>query len=483
MTVESGSPARTLSAPEGASTPAVLAAVGVEKRYGGVHALRGASLEIHAGEIHGLLGANGSGKSSLLRILSGQTRLDGGCLEMDGRPIRFPDPLAALGAGIAIVTQETTLVPDLSVAENVLLGRRLVRTTRGIDWAASRRCASDLLRRVALDVDPRSTVARLRPDQQQMVEIARAISMDARVLILDEPTSSLTDDEVEALMEVVRGLAAEGVATIFVSHRTKEVRALVDRVTVLRDGQTVGGGHMTDLDDRQLLHLIVGDELEEFVHSDSTAESGGLHALRLRGLSVAGHVRDLDLEVRAGEIVGIAGLAGAGRSEVLAACFGAGAGVTGSIEVRGRAVRLGGPRDAIRHGVGYVPASRKADGLVFTMSVRENLLMAQRTRHSRWRRVRSQREALASDALIAQLGVKVADPDASVAALSGGNQQKVLIGKWLATGLSLLLLDEPTRGVDVGIQGGHLPPTRGCSRRRPRGRGLLLGDSRVAIAV
>ncbi len=477
------SPGSTSASPAAVDT--VLGARAVAKRYGGVRALRGASLHVRRGEVHGLLGENGSGKSTMLGILSGQVQADAGRLELDGEPVRFADPPAALAAGIAIVTQETTLVPELTVAENVLLGRRLVRGRVGIDWAASVARAQELLTGLGLDIDANAVVRELPPDQQQLVEIARATSMDARVLILDEPTSSLTDDEVEALFRIVRGLSAQGVATIFVSHRMREVFALVDRVTVLRDGETVGGGLIDAFDEASLIELMVGRELEPLAQRDADADGGaavvagaepaGDALLRLRGLSVAGTVHDVDLDVAAGEIVGLAGLVGAGRSELLGALFGLGERTGGAVRLDGRDVTTASPRDAMRAGIAYVPADRKQLGLAMDMSVLENLLMAGSAGGLRLRRPQRADERDRSRALIDELGI-VADAHQPVRTLSGGNQQKVMLGKWFTTEPRVLLMDEPTRGVDVGAKADIYRILEGA---RARGLAVLVSSSEV----
>jgi ABC-type sugar transport system ATPase subunit len=428
---------------------ALLRAAGVHKRYGGVRALRGVDFDLRAGEIHGLVGENGSGKSSLLRILSGQLAPDSGRVLLGDRPVRFGDAARAMQAGIATVTQETTLVAHLSVAENIFLGPRKERRWYGIDWRRTRARARSILDRLGLDLDPDEPVARLRPDQQQMVEIARALSMDARVVILDEPTSSLTDDEVGALFEAVRALRGHGVAIAFVSHRIGEVFDLVDRVTALRDGRVVGGGPIGDYDRDRLVSLMIGRALEQLDLGASEHVSAN-PVLRVRGLTIPGRVNGVDLAVEQGEIVGLAGLVGAGRSALLAGLFGVEPRVAGTIEIDGRSVTCRDPIAAMRHGLGYVPAERKTLGLVQDMSVRENLLMAHTARAWRLRRPNAGREQRLVEKAVGDFGIAVDSTSAPVARLSGGNQQKVVLAKWLATEPKVLLLDEPTRGVDVG---------------------------------
>ncbi len=431
----------------------LLRAAGAHKRYGGVHALRGVDFDLRTGEIHGLVGENGSGKSTLLRILSGQLAPDSGRVMLHGQPVRFGDAAQAMQAGIATVTQETTLVTHLSVAENIFLGPRKERRWFGIDWRRTRARARSILDRLGLDLDPDDEVGRLRPDQQQMVEIARALSMDARVVILDEPTSSLSDDEVRALFDAVRALRGHGVAVAFVSHRIGEVFDLVDRVTVLRDGRVVGGGRIEDYDGDGLVALMVGRALEQL------DLGGGGHVsanpvLRVRGFTVPGRVGGVDIDVEQGEIVGLAGLIGAGRSAVLAGLFGVEPRVGGTIEINGRRVVCRDPIAAMRHGLGYVPAERKTLGLVQDMSVRENLLMAHTARGWRLRRPNARREQELVDNAVKDFGIVVDSPAAPVGRLSGGNQQKVVLAKWLAIKPKVLLLDEPTRGVDVGTKAG-----------------------------
>jgi ABC-type sugar transport system ATPase subunit len=429
----------------------LLQATALHKRYGGVHALRGVRIAVYPGEVHALVGENGSGKSTLLKILSGQIREDSGSVSLAGRPAAFRNPTDALRGGIATVTQETTLVPELSVAENIFLGHRMARRGPVIDWRATRRRALDALRRLGLEVDPSVPVRRLRPDQQQMVEIARALSIDARVVVLDEPTSSLTDDEVAALFAIVRNLRTEGVAVIFVSHRLQEVFELADRITVLRDGRTVGEAPAGDLDRSTLIHLMVGRALEE-IEPPAAQELGGRPALRLRGLTLPPTVSAVDLDVEPGEIVGLAGLVGAGRSELMETVFGLHRASAGSVEVEGGPASFRSPQEAIRGRVAFVPADRKVQGLVHEMTVRENLVMASTSRFARLRRPVARRELRVVRESFEQMRIRAASSRASVSTLSGGNQQKVVLAKWLATSPRVLMLDEPTRGVDVGAK-------------------------------
>lgn len=409
----------------------------VHKRFGGVHALRGADLELFPGEIHALVGENGSGKSTLLRIVGGHLAPDAGVLEVRA------------GSRIATVSQETTLAPDLSIAENILLGRRQVRRYGFIDWRKTRQRAAEALARLDLELDVSLPVRRLRPDQAQMVEIARALSTDARILILDEPTSSLTDDEVAALFRSLLRLREQGVATVFVSHRLNEIFELCDRVTTLRDGRTVGSGLVADTDHDGLVSLMVGRALQDVraEHAHETSEP----VLRVRDLSSPGEFDQVDLDVARGEIVGLAGLVGAGRTELLECLFGLHR-ARGRVEVGGVPVSYRSPADAIRDGVALVPADRKLQGLVLGRSVRDNLLMAAQSRFFRLRVPRAGQEGATATAMMDRLRIRAHSDRVPVATLSGGNQQKVLLGKWLQTGPKVLMLDEPTRGVDVGAK-------------------------------
>jgi ABC-type sugar transport system ATPase subunit len=433
----------------------------ISKRFGGVHALRGAnfSVALDTGVIHGLLGENGSGKSTLLGVLSGQLRPDAGSIEFDGEPVTFPSPVEALEHGIAMVAQETAVLPDLSVAENIMLGRRQSRTPFGIAWGDVRRRAAEVLRRLNLDYDPDTLVGKLRPDQQQMVEIARVLATDARILILDEPTSSLTDDQAGALFTVIRRLRTQGVAIIFVSHRLDEVMGLVDELTILRDGVTVCSAPIAEFTPDRIIEEMVGKRLleqrrddEEAAAAARGADHGGKPVLRVRNLSVPGRVHGVDLEVRPGEIVGLAGLVGAGRSEVLEAIFGAAPRESGTVEMFGQVIGGTDPRAAIAAGLGYLPPDRKTAGLILSMTVRQNLTMVSTLGQLRISTPRAGPENAVMRRAVTSMHLRAASPNAAAGTLSGGNQQKVALGKWLARQPKCLLLDEPTRGVDAAAK-------------------------------
>lgn len=452
-----------------------LSAEGLHKRYGATVALRDASIAIQSGEVHGLLGENGSGKSTLLKILSGQIAPDSGELSMGDGPVRFSSPVDALASGIAVVTQETSLALDLTVAENITMGGRAARRWYGMDWRGTERRAKAILDRLGIDLDPRAVVGQQRPDVQQLVEIARALSFDARLLILDEPTSSLTDDETQALFRVVRALSADGVAIVFVSHRMRETFELVQSITILRDGGTVVSGPVEGFTPDQVIDLMVGGEWTPHQRAPrSSPGSADDHVLRVRDLRVPGKVAVASLEVGRGEIVGIAGLVGSGRSELLAAIIGLHPNVEGSVLTRRGGIGRPTVARALKAGIAYVPPDRKALGLVMDLTVRENLLMSATSPRRRWSRPSRRREGRLVGAMMRDWMIRARAAEVTVGSLSGGNQQKVLLGKALATRPDVVLLDEPTRGVDVAAKSEIY---RLLTALRDEGTGIVVSSS------
>jgi ABC-type sugar transport system ATPase subunit len=448
------------SMPDGETT---LRLVNIHKRYGGIHALDGADLVVPLdfGSVVGLLGENGSGKSTLLGVLSGQVRPDSGSILLRGQPISMSSPLAAIRQGIAMVAQETAVFPDLSVAENVVRSQPMPRSPLGIRWTEVRRRARATLDLLQLDYDLDTPVRRLRPDQQQMVEIARVLAADARILILDEPTSSLTDDQAQALFAVIRRLRGNGIATIFVSHRLEEVMQLVDTLTILRDGRTVCSEAIANFDSERVITEMVGQAALSIrraaaAESDKSevvvANSETTPVLRVRGLEIPNQLFGIDLDVHAGEIVGLAGLVGAGRSYILESVFGATAYRHGTVELDGVHLAAKSPRAAIAAGIGYLPPDRKTQALVLCRSVRENLAMVSTIGKSRIAKPNLQTEDAVFATAKTTMNLRAAAPDVSVMTLSGGNQQKVALGKWTVGHPKCLLLDEPTRGVDAGAK-------------------------------
>jgi galactofuranose transport system ATP-binding protein len=443
--------------PRADEAPPLLAMRDVRKSFAGVAALDGARLEVARGEVHALVGQNGAGKSTMIKVLTGAYQRDAGEILFDGRPIAFASPQAAQRGGISTIYQEINLVPYRSVAENIFLGRER-RRFGFLDWARMHREAAELLRRFAVEVDVRRPLMSFSTAVQQMVAIARAVSFEAKLVIMDEPTSSLDDNEVEVLFDVIRQLRRDGVAVVFVSHRLDELYAVCDRVTVMRDGRTVAVRAMGEVGRLELVAAMLGRDLAS-VREGATSfgshhllTSGGEAVLDAEGLAIGRRLRDARVAVRAGEIVGLAGLLGSGRTEVARAVFGADQPDAGTIRLRGEAVRLEEPRDAIARGVGFCSEDRKTEGIVPEMSVRENLTLAILPRITRAGVVDEAKQREIVDRFIARLGIKTAGPDQRVRELSGGNQQKVLLARWLCMNPMLLVLDEPTRGIDVGAK-------------------------------
>jgi len=428
--------------------------LGIHKAYGGVRAIRGASLKISRdGAIHTLIGQNGCGKSSMLGVLSGQIQPDAGEIRIAGERVRFRDSADAVRHGIAMVSQETAVADHLSVTENVLMGR-MVRHAGAISWSASRRRTTEVLAKLGLDYDPTWTVGKLRPDQRQMVEIARAISLDTKVLILDEPTSSLTEDEVHELFTAVRELASNGVSVLFVSHRLVEVFDLSTELTVMRDGLTVDAGPVEQFTTQSLVDKMVGgiDLRGDPVASHRSAADDGVPTLELRGVSSPGALEDVSLELRPGKVVGIAGLVGSGRSELLEAVFGIRPISGGTMLVEGEPFTSSSPRASIAAGIGYMPPDRKTQGLVLSMSVTENTTMVATHTRSRLVPPSIRKERIMAGRLAESVNLRSASLTQPVKTLSGGNQQKVVYCKWIASQPRVLLLDDPTRGVDVSAK-------------------------------
>lgn len=428
---------------------------GLEKRYGGIRALRGASLTLNeAGEVHALFGENGSGKSTLLSVLAGLQKPDAGLVEVSGSRITDFNTATALQHGIAMVSQESALALDLSVGENVLLGRRLVKRKGRIRWRETMSAAERVLARLGQQhYDSRQTVRQLRPDQRQMVEIARAVSQDAKILILDEPTSSLSDDQATSLFRVVRELSEIGVAIIFVSHRMTEAYSICKRFTILRDGVDVDRGVLSERDGDQIVACLTGVERSGTPSSARTASgvtaAPGKSGLELKKVAIFEPRETFDLHLRRGQIIGLAGSTASGRSELLAAVFGLRRLAAGQILLDGEQFSAKRPADAIAAGLGYVPPDRKNQGVILTMSARENLSMIASSRRSRLALPRKSAEQAMTAESAKAMRLKLSSLDAPVGSLSGGNQQKVALGKWLVAGAQTLLLDEPTRGVDV----------------------------------
>jgi rhamnose transport system ATP-binding protein len=428
----------------------VLALEGVSKSFGAVRALRDVSLRLYAGEAHALAGENGAGKSTLIKALAGVHRPDSGTVLLDGAPVVFHGPADARDAGVAVIYQEPTLFPDLSVAENIYVGRQPRRSFGRVDHKAVNKATAALFARLGVDLDPEQPARGLSIADQQLVEIAKALSFDARVLIMDEPTAALTGSEVARLFGVVRALREGGAAVLFISHRLEEVFALCQRVTTLRDGALIASEPVAGLTEDDLVRRMVGRDLDELYPKQDAAV--GEVALSVRRLTREGVFTDVSFEVRRGEIVGLAGLVGAGRSEVARAVFGVDRWDGGEVEVDGRPLKPGAPSLAMAAGVALVPEDRRAQGLVMEMSIERNIgLTGLRAAARAGFMDRGAERSRALDWAV-RLQVKYARLADVVGTLSGGNQQKVVLAKWLATGPRVLIVDEPTRGIDVGTK-------------------------------
>ena len=423
----------------------------ITKHFAGVHALKGVSFDLRPGEVHALVGENGAGKSTLIKVATGAERPDGGTLVVSGQTIAQMDPATSRSLGIAAIYQQPALFPDLTVSENIAMSIEGHRTWGRVRWQQRDARAAELLGRVGGSIDPGRLVDTLSMPEQQLVEIAKAIGADARILIMDEPSASLTDREVERLFHAVSRLRSQGVGIIYISHRLDEIFTLADRVTVLRDGETIATRDRAGIERQELIHLMVGRELSAVYPKRAIAT--GEVVLEVRGLtSRAAGLRDISLSVRAGEIVGIAGLVGSGRSEFAETLFGLRPADAGDLLLRGAPLRIASPRDALAAGMAYVPEDRRRHGVVLEMSIAANTSLASLPSISRRGLIDRRAELQRAAGLIDRLRIRAAAVDAEAGSLSGGNQQKVALARWLATGPAILILDEPTQGIDVGAK-------------------------------
>jgi ribose transport system ATP-binding protein len=463
----------------------VVSMAGIGKRFGGVVALSGVDFLVRAGEVHALLGENGAGKSTLINILSGVITDYDGEIQIDGRPISFHGPASAQAAGIATIHQELDLVPGLSVAENLVLGREPRTRLRTLDRRTMSRTARERLGQLGVDIDPRRLVGSLRVGEQQLVEIAKALASQARVLIMDEPTAALADAEVQRLFATIDGLRARGVGIVYISHRLEEIEVIADRATVLRNGKVAGTVRPAETDRQRVIGMMVGRAVESLFDAASSREPG-TPLLEVDDLAVHPKTRrpgrsepaGVSLTVRSGEIVGLGGLMGAGRTELLETLFGAGpAGRrTGTVRLAGRPYAPRSARAALRAGVGFVPEDRRGSALVLFHPMGRSIVLTALRRLTRAGFVMPRRESAAVLSKIAELAIKTPSPAAPVGALSGGNQQKVIFARQLLARPRLLLLDEPTRGVDIGAKAEIYRLLR---RLADDGMGILLASSEL----
>ncbi len=431
------------------ASPPLLTMAGIVKSFPGVQALRGVDLTLYTGEVLALLGENGAGKSTLMKVLGGAHRPDDGTIAIDGRDMMFRSPQESRAAGVAVMYQEFTLVPGLTAVEHIFLGQEQSRAGF-VARSDERRRATELFARLGVEIDLNVPCRRLSTAQQQLVEIAKALALDARIIVMDEPTAALTSHEATRLFDIIRDLARQGIGIISITHRLEEVFAIADRVMVLRDGGNVGERPIARITRSEMIELMVGRELAgDF---PPRTASIGEPRLEVAHLSRPPAVRDVSFAVRCGEILAITGLVGAGRTETVRLIFGADPRDSGEIRLDGKLLAISSPRDAIAAGIGLLTEDRKLQGLVLGHSVRENFALPNLGRLSRRGFVDLAREREAVGRSVDQLHIKVASQEQAVGTLSGGNQQKVVLAKWLARNCEVLIFDEPTRGIDVGAK-------------------------------
>ncbi|WP_321817173.1 MULTISPECIES: sugar ABC transporter ATP-binding protein [unclassified Paraburkholderia] len=467
------------------ATP-LLETVGLSRTFPGVRALDRVDFRLFPGEVHTLMGQNGAGKSTLINVLTGVHEPEAGEIRLAGHAVRFSTPQEAEAAGIQTLYQEVNLCPNLSVAENIFAGRQ-PRKRGLIDWKTIHRRAAEALAQLNLSLDVTQSLDTYPIAMQQMVAIARAVSVDARILILDEPTSSLDEGEVTRLFDVLRKLKASGIAILFVTHFLEQTYAISDRITVMRNGEREGEYLAADLPVQTLVAKMVGLEdagarlaQAEAPRHDEAAAPGGQPYLAAQGVARRGVLNPLDLEVQPGQILGLAGLLGSGRTETARLIFGADKADAGAVHINGKPVKLSSPRDAVRHGMAYCPEDRKKEGIVADLSIRENIVLALQARRGWWRMIGRARQRELADQYIAQLGIKARDAEQPIGLLSGGNQQKVLLARWLATEPRLLILDEPTRGIDVAAKFEIMDRVRALCAK---GLGILFISSEISEVV
>jgi simple sugar transport system ATP-binding protein len=451
--------------------------LGISKSFPGVRALERVDFRLNAGEIHALLGENGAGKSTLIKIMTGAVRRDSGKMLLDGQPVDVTSPAEARALGISTVYQEVNLIPTLSVTKNLTLERQPMRYGL-ISWRRANERARERLKRLRLEIDVERPLASYSIAIQQLVAIARALEEDTRVLVLDEPTASLDAREVELLFGILRDLKARGIAIVFITHFIDQVYQISERISVLRNGRLVGTAPTAELPRLKLISLMLGRELEhaEALRATSATVAPGEPILAVEGLGRRRYMGNFDLQLRAGEAVGLAGLLGSGRTETCKLVFGAVRHDAGQVRFEGRPIAIRSPRQAVRLGIGFCPEDRKADGIISELSVRENIVLASQVKRG-WRRrlPRGEQERVAQE-MIKALGIATPDADKPVGQLSGGNQQKVVLARWLVSKSRILILDEPTRGIDVGA---HADIVALIRRLCAEGLALLVASSEL----
>lgn len=432
---------------------ALLTMRGICKYFPGVRALENVDFTLRAGEIHALMGENGAGKSTLIKVLTGVHVKDGGHIELEGREIAPSSPLEAQKNNISTVYQEVNLCPNLTVAENIFIGREPKKAGR-IDWKTINKRASELLLRLNLaNIDVTKTLDSYSVAVQQMIAIARAVDIQAKVLILDEPTSSLDENETQRLFDVMRDLKKQGLGIIFVSHFLDQIYEICDRVTVLRNGELVGEYEISMLPRVELISKMIGKELGDIQNMGKSSDAVSDEVLiEAEGLTAFGRIKDFDLTIHKGEVVGFAGLLGSGRTETAELLFGVAKPEKGSIKMHGKEIKLSSPLDAMKHKIAFCPEDRKVQGIIGDLSVRENIIIGLQAKKGMWNHLSMKEQQRIADEYIKMLQIKVSSPEQLIKNLSGGNQQKAIIARWLVTQPDLLILDEPTRGIDIGTK-------------------------------
>jgi len=460
-----------------ATSPALLSMRRVSKEFPGVRALEDVNFEVLPGEAHALVGENGAGKSTLMKILSGALQKDAGEILLDGQPAQITSPHRAQELGIAMIYQEFNLVPYLGAAENIFLGREPRKWRFFVDWRRMYEWSGEALGRLGVGLDLRQPVRSLSVAQRQMVEIAKALSANARLIVMDEPSATLTEHELQRLFELVRSLKQQGVSVVYISHRLEEIFEVADRVTVLRDGKLIGTFPIGQVDRQDIIRMMVGREIEHRIPKKKAPI--GEEILRVEGLS-GGPVKDVNLSVRKGEVVGLTGLVGSGRTELARLIFGADLKTSGTIYLDGKPVEIRSPREAIGRRIGFVTEDRKEQGLIVGLPVRENVTLANLDLVAFWGIIRRDLERAAVRQSIEALRIRTPSMEQLVRNLSGGNQQKVVLAKWLFTRSKVLLFDEPTRGIDVGAK---VEIYQLMNQLAARGVGMLMITSELPEAL
>lgn len=422
---------------------------GVSKQFPGVKALDEVSMEFYQGKVTALVGENGAGKSTLMKILSGVYVRDEGAIFVQGKPAKITDPVSAQHYGISTIYQELNILPDLNVAENIFVGRE-PRKGFVLDHASMHARATELIDRVGLRVKTSTPASRLSTAQKQMLEVARALSVESKIIIMDEPTSSLTESETEILLNIIRSLTEHDIGVVFVSHKMKEVFGIADSILVMRDGRMVGSYEIDEVDEKTVVSMMVGRDIKDLFAKEE-AQIGDT-VFEVRGLSTKGFLNDISFSLKRGEILGFAGLVGAGRTEVMRAVFGIDRRESGEIYLNGEQIEIDSPKDAIAHGIGLVPEDRKEQALLLNMSVRENITLPSLRKFSRLGVISTTQERTTALGYVEKMSIRARGVEQKALSLSGGNQQKVVISKWLEIRPRVLILDEPTRGIDVGAK-------------------------------